>query len=140
MKPSPCTLNRTAICSCGLGQMAWGPKMNFTLKNSNCLSNGCVLFLYSKPYILSKNISSGFIAFLLPLAPQTHTILRWNQRLFRLFFSLSPNLFIHSSSLFHPLRPSQRETLKPILPTRSSMDRLKTTCNFILNLGTWPLP
>lgn len=97
-----------AICSCGLGQMAWGPKMNFTLKNSNCLPNGCVLFLYSKPYILSKNISSGFIAFLLPLAPQTHTILRWNQRLFCLFFrSLSKP--VHTQQFPVPSSPAKSE-------------------------------
>lgn len=44
-------------------------------------------------------------------------------------------LFIYRSSLFHPLWPSQREYLKPILPNCPSMVRFKTTYNFILNLG-----
>lgn len=70
LKPSPCTLKRKVICSCGLGQMAWGPKISFTLKTSNGLPNRSVLFLYSKSYILSKNATNRLDGFLLPLAPQ----------------------------------------------------------------------
>lgn len=48
LKPSPCTLNRKVICLCGLGQMACGPKMSFTLRNSNGLPSRSVLFFVFK--------------------------------------------------------------------------------------------
>lgn len=140
LKPiySPYTLNRNIICLCGLVQMAWGPKVSFTLKTRNGLLNKSLLFCIQKSYIFRKNASISLYC-LLPLAPQSQ--LKFEIQL-DYSSSFGPPLqrvkypFICSSFLFHPLWPSQKEHLKTIVHNCSSTDGFKTTCNFILPLGT----